>query len=386
MKKKICVFTGTRAEYGLLKPLMHEIKNDELLQLQIIASGMHLSQEFGLTYREIEEDGFKADDKIEMLLSSDTSIGASKAMGLGLISFAESYNRLRPDILVILGDRYEAFAAAIAALMSRIPVAHIQGGEATFGLIDEAIRHSITKISGLHFTSTKEYRKRVIQLGENPNTVFTVGALGIDNIKKLKLLSREMLEKELGVQFKKNNLLVTFHPVTLEKDAARNQFRNLLEALNKLDSTQIFFTKANADSEGRLINNMIDNYVTKHPDKSVSFISLGQLKYLSVLKQVDAVVGNSSSGIIEAPSFKVATVNIGNRQEGRIAAQSVINCEPETQSILETIKKVKSDKFIKSLKNMSNPYGDGNAAVKIKEVLRNRDFRKTLKKRFYDLV
>jgi len=384
MKRKICVVTGTRAEYGLLYWLMKEIEADKDLTLQIIATGMHLSPEFGLTYKEIEKE-FKIDKKIEMLLSSDTPIGISKSMGLAQISFAEAYEELNPDIVVLLGDRYEIFSAASAAMIARVPIAHLHGGETTEGAFDEAIRHSITKMSHLHFTATESYRKRVIQLGENPERVFNVGGLGIENIKRLKLLNKEELENSIGFKFNKKNLLVTFHPVTLEKGTAKTQFQALLNALDKLEETLIIFTKSNSDTDGRIINQMIDSYVTENRSKAISFTSLGQLRYLSTLQFVDAVVGNSSSGLAEAPSFKIGTINIGERQKGRIKAASVIDCTPEEKAISNAIEKLYSKPFQKALKSVSNPYGDGIASRKIVEKLKSVDLQLIIKKSFYDL-
>ena len=382
---KVCVVTGTRAEYGLLYWLMKEIQNDKDLQLQIIATGMHLSPEFGLTYKEIEKE-FKIDKKIEILLSSDTPVGISKSMGLAQISFAEAFDELKPDIVVVLGDRFEILAAASSALISRIPIAHIHGGEVTEGAVDEAFRHSITKMSHLHFTSTEEYKKRVIQLGEEPNRVFNVGAMGIENIKRLKLLSREEFEKSIDFKLNKKNILVTFHPVTLENATAKEQFEELLSAIDELEETNIIFTKANADTDGRIINKMIDEYVNKNKDKSVAFTSLGQLRYLSALQFMDAVVGNSSSGILEAPSFKIGTINIGDRQKGRIKAKSVIDCEPKKEEIKKAFEKLYSKEFQEMLKDVKNPYeGDGYPSKKIVEVLKKSDLKNILKKRFYDI-
>ena len=382
IKRKICVVTGTRAEYGLLYWLMKEIESDKELQLQLIVTGMHLSPEFGLTYQEIEKD-FKIDKKIEMLLSSDTSVGISKSMGLAQISFSESYEDLQPDLLVVLGDRYEIFSAVSAAMIARIPVAHLHGGEATEGLIDEPIRHSITKMSQLHFTATEEYKNRVIQLGEHPDRVFNVGGLGIDNIKKLQLLSKNDFEKLINFNFNKNNILVTFHPVTLEESTAKEQFQELLYSIDELKDTNVIFTKANCDTDGRIINNMIDNYVFTH-DNTISFKSMGQLKYLSALQFMDAVVGNSSSGLLEAPSFKITTVDIGDRQRGRVKADSVICCMPNKKSIDNALRKIYSKDFKNILKNVKNPYGDGGASQKIKETIKNISLNGILKKSFYD--
>ena len=383
-KRKVCVVTGTRAEYGFLFWLMKEIEADTDLELQIIATGMHLSPEFGLTYKEIEKD-FKIDKKIEILLSSDTPIGISKSMGLAQISFAESYDELKPDIVVVLGDRYEIFSAASAAMVARIPIAHLHGGEATEGLIDEPIRHSITKMSHLHFTATEEYRKRVIQLGENPERVFNVGGMGIENIKRLKLLSKEEFESCINFKLNKRNILVTFHPVTLEKSTAKEQFQELLNAIDELSETNIIFTKANSDTDGRIINQMIDDYVAKNSNKAVAFTSLGQLRYLSALQFMDAVVGNSSSGIAEAPTFKIGTINIGDRQKGRIKASSVIDCQPNKKDIQKAFEKLYSNDFQESLKRTKNPYGDGMPSKKIVDILKNIELTDIVKKHFYDI-
>jgi GDP/UDP-N,N'-diacetylbacillosamine 2-epimerase (hydrolysing) len=381
---KICIVTGTRAEYGLLYWLMKEIEVDKNLELQIIVTGMHLSPEFGLTYKEIEKE-FKIDKKIEILLSSDTSISISKSIGLANISFAEAYEELDPDIVVVLGDRYEILAATISAMIANIPIVHIHGGEITQGAFDDAIRHSITKMSHIHFVATKEYRKRVIQLGENPNRVFNIGGMGIENIKRLKLLSKKRLEKELNFKFAKKNILVTFHPVTLEQNSAKKQFSEILEALNELKDTNIIFTKANSDTDGRIINQMIDQFVLEK-ENAISFISMGQLRYLSSLQFVDVVLGNSSSGLLEVPSFKKATINIGDRQKGRIKAKSVIDCKPNKHDILQAIKKVYSKDFQKLLKNIKNPYEQKEFPSKsIIKILKNIDLSNILKKEFYDI-
>ncbi|MGJ0494650.1 UDP-N-acetylglucosamine 2-epimerase [Aliarcobacter cryaerophilus] len=384
MKRKVCVVTGTRAEYGLLYWLLKEIEADKDLELQLIATGMHLSPEFGLTYKEIEKE-FSVNKKIEMLLSSDTSVGISKSMGLAQISFAESYDELKPDIVIVLGDRYEIFSATSAAMIARIPIAHIHGGEKTEGAFDESIRHSITKISHLHFTATEEYKNRVIQLGEHPSRVFNVGGMGIENIKRLELLNKKEFEKSIEFKLNSKNILVTFHPVTLENSTAQEQFKELLDAIDELEDTNIIFTKANSDTDGRVINQMIDEYVTKNSNKSIVFTSLGQLRYLSALQYVDAVVGNSSSGLAEAPSFKIGTINIGDRQKGRIKASSVIDCEPNKNSILNSFEKLYSKEFQETLKTTINPYGDGCASKRIVEILKSVDLENILKKSFYDL-
>ena len=383
-KRKICVVTGTRAEYGLLYWLMKEIETDNELELQIIATGMHLSPEFGLTYKEIEKD-FNINKKIEMLLSSDTSIGISKSMGLAQISFAEAYEELKTDIIVVLGDRYEIFSAVSAAMIARIPIAHLHGGETTEGAFDESIRHSITKMSHLHFTAADEYKNRVIQLGEHPSRVFNVGGMGIENIKRLNLLTKDEFEKSIDFKLNKRNILVTFHPVTLENATARDQFQQLLDAIDELEDTNIIFTKANSDTDGRIINQMIDEYVANNSHKSVSFTSLGQLRYLSALQYVDAIVGNSSSGLAETPSFKIGTINIGDRQKGRIKASSVIDCKPNKSSIQEAFEKIYSKEFQKTLATTLNPYGDGCASKKIMGEIKKVNLSNILKKSFYDL-
>ncbi len=383
-KRKVCVVTGTRAEYGLLYWLMKEIEADDNLELQILVTGMHLSPEFGLTYKEIEKD-FKIDKKIEILLSSDTSIGISKSMGLAQISFAEAYEELKPDIVVVLGDRYEIFSAVSSAMIARIPIAHLHGGETTEGAFDESIRHSITKMSHLHFTATDEYKNRVIQLGEHPGRVFNVGGLGIENIKRLQLLSKEEFEKSIDFQLNQKNILVTFHPVTLENSTASEQCQELLDAIDELEDTNIIFTKANSDTDGRVINKMIDEYVVKNSHKSIGFTSLGQIRYLSALQYVDAMVGNSSSGLLESPSFRIGTINIGDRQKGRIKADSVIDCESTKEGILNAFNKLYSKEFKQTLSNIENPYGDGCASKTIIEILKSIDLNHILKKSFYNL-
>jgi len=384
MNRKICVVTGTRAEYGLLYWLMKGIEQDHQLDLQVIATGMHLSSEFGLTYKEIEKD-FKIDKKIEMLLSSDTAIGISKSMGLAQISFSEAYEELKPDLLIVLGDRYEIFSAVSAAMIGRVPIAHLHGGELTEGAYDDAIRHSITKMSHLHFTATDEYRNRVIQLGENPNRVFNVGGLGIENIQRLVLLSKDEFERSIDFKLNKKNILVTFHPVTLENNRSKDQFQELLDVIDELKDTNIIFTKANSDSDGRVINQMIDQYVFNNSDKSVCFKSLGQLRYLSALQYIDVVVGNSSSGLLEVPSFKIGTIDIGDRQKGRIKASSVIECEPSKDSIKFAFDKLYSKEFQITLNSTVNPYGDGCASDQIVQTIKKLELKNLLKKSFYDL-
>ncbi|MFI3155454.1 MAG: UDP-N-acetylglucosamine 2-epimerase [Methylococcaceae bacterium] len=384
-KRKICVVTGSRAEYGLLYWLMKEIQHDSVLKLQLIVTGMHLSPEFGLTWKQIEQDGFIIDRRVEMLLSSDTPVGISKSIGLGIIGFADALECLQPDVLVVLGDRFEIFAAVQAAMAHRIPIAHIHGGEITEGAVDDAIRHAITKMSHLHFTATERYRQRVIQLGEQPERVFNVGAPGLDNILQLKLLDKSELEAAIGFNLGKRNLLITFHPVTLEEATATTQFKNLLKALDYFDDLHLIFTQPNADADGRAIIGMIEQYRQHFPERVASFVSLGSLRYLSALKYMDAVVGNSSSGLIEAPAFKIGTINIGDRQKGRLCADSVIHCEPEVDAILQAFNTLFSEDFQKSLKTLENPYGQTGASVKIKELLKTQTLEDLLKKGFYDL-
>lgn len=387
MKKNICIVTGTRAEYGLLCPLIKKINEDDKLNLQLVVTGMHLSPEFGLTYKQVEEDGYKIDEKVEILLSSDTSIGISKSMGLAIISFSEVFDRLKPDMVVVLGDRYEIFSAVSVASISRIPVCHLHGGETTEGAFDENLRHSITKMSYLHFTSTEEYRKRVIQLGESPDRVFNVGAIGIENIKKMNLLSKEELERSINFKLDKKYAIVTFHPVTLENNTAKNQFKELLLVLDKIKDLKVIFTKANSDTDGRIINNMIDEFVLTNKERFISFTSMGSLRYLSAIKYSDVVIGNSSSGIVEVPSFNKPTINIGDRQKGRIQAKSIINCDPIKKEIENAIEKALSKEFLENIKDVKNPYGDGNVSDKVIEKIKYflENDKINLKKKFYDL-
>lgn len=382
--RKICVVTATRAEYGSLYWIMKEIENAKELELQLIVTGTHLSPEFGLTYKEIEKD-FKIDKKIEILLSSDSTIGISKAMGLVQISFAEAYSELNPDIVIILGDRYEMLSAASSAMILGIPIMHLAGGERSEGAFDESIRHAITKLSHIHCATALEYKNRIIQLGENPLHVFNVGGFGIDNILRLKLLGKEEFEESINFRLNKKNILLTFHPVTLEKFSAREQFSEILSAIDKLEDTNIIITKANSDTDGRVINAMCEEYVLKNPHKAVLFASLGQLRYISALQYIDAVVGNSSSGLAEVPSFKIGTINIGSRQQGRLKASSVIDCEPNKESILQAFKKLYDNAFQESLKTVQNPYGDEMASKKVVDILKNIDLEDIIIKKFYDI-
>lgn len=385
MSRKICVVTGARAEYGLLRWVMEGIRETPGLELQIIATGMHLSPEFGLTYSEIEQDGFLIDRKVEMLLSSDSAVGLAKSMGLGLIGSGEALQQLRPDLMLVLGDRFEIFSAVAAAMVARIPVAHLHGGEATEGAFDEAIRHSITKMSHLHFVAAEEYRKRVIQLGEHPDRVFLVGGLGVDNIKKLSLLDRPALEASLGFKLGSRNLLITFHPVTLENATSIQQMAELLAVLGTLEDTHLIFTMPNADTDGRVLFDMVEKFVADHVNTR-AYTSLGRLRYLSCIRHVDGVVGNSSSGLAEVPSFRKGTINIGDRQRGRLKAESVIDCSPDRQSIAAALQRLYSPAFQATLKTVRNPYGEGGASVKIVQVLQSYPLETILKKSFYDLA
>lgn len=383
--RKICVITGTRAEYGLLHGLMEEIKKDEDLVLQIVATGMHLSHEFGLTYKQVEQDGFTINSKVEMLLSSDTPIGITKSVGLGTIGFADVYEQLKPDIVVLLGDRYEILAAAQAAMIAKIPMAHIHGGETTEGAIDEAIRHSITKMSHIHFVAAEPYKKRVIQLGENPARVYNFGALGIDNIINMKLLDKHEFEKSINFCLGDTNFLVTYHPVTLNTQGSIQAIESLLEALDEFPNAKIIFTKSNSDHEGRIMNSIIDEYVQVNPNRASSYTSLGQLRYLSAIRHVDVVIGNSSSGIIEVPIFKKPTVNIGKRQSGRLKAVSVIDCGESKEEIVSAIRVAFTNDFKEKTANSESLYGCGDVALNIKKTLKYISLEKILIKEFYDL-
>lgn len=385
--KRICVLTATRAEYGLLKPVIVKLNALPRLDIRIAVTGMHLSPDFGFTYREIENDNLKIDKKIDILLSSDTPASVSKSMGLAMIGFADYFEELCPDMLLVLGDRYETLAVCCAAMNARIPIAHMYGGETTQGAVDESIRHAITKMSYLHFTSTEEYRKRVIQLGEEPDRVFAVGAMGIENIMHTQLMPMNELSDFLGMPLAEPYAVVTFHPVTLEDNTVKEQFSALLTACDNHPELRYIFTKANADANGKIINSMIDDYV-KDKNNAKAFASLGTVRYLSALKYASLIIGNSSSGLIEAPSFHIPTVNIGDRQKGRLMAKSVISCEPDSGEITKAITKALSKEFREKISSVKNPYGDGNTSDKIagilKEYLFNREIN--LKKSFYNVT
>ena len=383
--RKICVITGSRAEYGLLSGLMKAIHEDADLQLQVIATNMHLSPEFGLTYREIEKDGFTIDKKVEMLLSSDTPNATAKSVGLGAIGFADAYEDLKPDMIVVLGDRYEILAAVSTALFYKIPVAHLHGGEITEGAYDDCIRHAITKMSHLHFTSTEEYRNRVIQLGEQPERVFNVGAIGIENIKKVPLMSKHELEESLGFILGDKCLLVTYHPVTLEDSTAEEQSRNLLTALDRYKDYRIIFTMPNSDTNGRIIMQEIERYADNNKERAVAFKSLGLKRYLSALQYVSAVVGNSSSGIIEVPSFGIPTLNIGDRQKGRIVADSIVHCGATSDEINQGLQVTLSELHMQVSKKCMNPYEKEDTTYNILKNIKDYPMDGLIQKSFYNL-
>ena len=384
MKRKICVVTGSRADYGLLRLVMKGIKAEPSLTLQIIATGMHLSPTFGLTNKEIESDGFEVDRKVACLSSSDSPVDIAEATAKALSGCAKAFDELKPDLVLVLGDRFEIFAACSAALLARIPIAHIHGGEVTVGAYDEAFRHSITKMSSIHFVATEEYKKRVIQLGENPSTVHLVGGLGVDAIKDLKLLNKNEIEQTLGIKFARKSLLVTFHPATLENESPSEQVRELLSALSNWSDTTLIFTMPNADTGGFEIMAQIKGFVDKN-DNAYVYESLGQLNYLSCMAIVDGVVGNSSSGILEAPTLKVGTVNIGNRQLGRIQTHSVIDALANRESIDKALNKLFSSEFKSTLSYCRSPFGEGGASRKILRALSDFKLEKNLQKFFYDL-
>lgn len=381
--QKVAVFTGTRAEYGLLFWLLKDIQSDPDLTLQLLVSGMHLSPEFGETYQQIEKDGFKIDEKIEILLSSDSAVGTAKSMGLGVLGFSDSLARLQPDVLVILGDRFEALAAAQTAMILRIPIVHLHGGEITEGAYDDAIRHAITKLSYLHGTSTDEYRQRVIQLGEAPERVRNVGAIGLDHLKRADFMSLDELGESLNFSLTKPFFLVTYHPVTLGNEAPEEAFQALLDALNCFPEHQVILTYPNADDGGRRIIPMLEAYAASQPDRVLAIPSLGQVRYLSAVKYAAAVIGNSSSGIIEVPAFDVPTVNIGSRQKGRLAAKSVLHCEANRADIERAIRSANEREYKETVEEIENPYGQGNTSEKVIEMIKTLDFNPC--KTFHDL-
>lgn len=385
MSRKVCVITGTRAEYGLLRLLMQGIRGDDALQLQVLVTGAHLSPSLGLTYREIEQDGFAIDEKVEMQLNDNTAPGVAKSVGHGVIGITDALSRLRPDIVVLLGDRFEILAAASAALILGIPIAHIHGGEVTEGAFDDAIRHAVTKMATFHFVAAEEYRRRVIQLGEDPARVFLVGGMGIDAIRQTPLLDRAAIEQALDFPLGKKSLLIAFHPATRDNTGPAAQMQELLAALEEMADAQLVFTMPNADTGAREIAELIEGFVAGHSNAR-SYVSLGSRRYLSCMAQVDGVIGNSSSGIMEAPSMGIGTVNIGDRQRGRLRADSVIDCAPNRESIGAALRTLYSSPFRQKLaRGIENPYGNGGAAVKIVARLRELSLENVLKKAFYDL-
>lgn len=385
--RKICVVTGTRAEYGLLSRLMRMIKESNNTQLQVVATNMHLSPKYGNTYKEIEADGFVIDRRVPIIdeTAPNDSHSTVLEMSRALSGFADAYSELKPDLLVVLGDRYEILAAAAAALIMRIPIAHISGGDVTEGAFDDAIRHSITKMSQLHFPSTEEYRKRVIQLGEQPDRVFNVGALGVENIKKMPLMGKEEIEKEIDFKINNNTILVTYHPVTLGNRTAKDDIEDFVSALEERKDVQVIFTMPNSDTGGQFIVNAINDFVAKNPERSKAFKSLGVVRYLSVMSQVAAVVGNSSSGLVEVPSFGIPTLNIGDRQKGRLAAESVCNCAPDKTAVLNGLDMVLSPAFRKKAAETHNPYEKENTAQTIYDVISTYPLEQLNQKHFYDI-
>lgn len=385
--RKICVITGTRAEFGLLSGLMRLIQQSEQTTLQVVATNMHLSERYGNTYREIEEAGFAIDYKVPMLNESgaDDSTATVKAMSRALAGFADAYDALQPDLIIVLGDRYEMLCAVETAMIKQIPVSHLYGGDVTSGAYDDAIRHSITKMSHLHFTSTEEYRKRVIQLGEQPERVFYVGALGVENIKRVSLMSKESVEQDLQFELTDLTILVTYHPVTLSDSNPLDDINALFEALDEHPELRVIFTMPNSDTGGKVIAEAIEQYATQHTNRVRAYKSLGMRRYLSVMKYCTAVVGNSSSGIVETPSFHIPTLNIGSRQDGRIAATSVYNCATDKASISAGLDYILSPEFRAIASKAQNPYAKEGTAQAIFEVISTYPLEGIIKKKFYDL-
>ena len=382
---RVAFCTGTRAEYGLLKPLIEQFMSDPNVDTGLIVTGMHLCKEYGNTIEVIQADNMPIWDTIDILLSSNTQCSIVKSMGLALLGFSESLNKIKPDILILLGDRFEAFCAAAAAVVLNIPIAHIHGGELTEGAIDDAFRHAITKMSYLHFASSEEYRKRIIQMGEEPDRVFNVGSLGVENIKKLKLLDKNELEKELGVDLSKPYCVCTFHPETLEPDKTIDHLYELIGALDKVNNQTIIFTGSNADSKGGKINQIIKSFVDERRSRTYFFLNLGQLKYLSLLKYAQFVVGNSSSGIIEAPALGIPTINIGSRQNGRVKPQSVFDSKPQKDEILKTITYVLENSSKLSEKSLDGLFKGDDVAKRIYDTCISFLKNGIKNKHFYDV-
>ena len=384
--KKIAVLTATRADYGLLSPVIRQLKSYEDLDVRLAVSGAHLSPEFGMTVTEIQADGIPIDREIEILLSSDSPAAISKSMGIALIGFADYFAALQPDALLVLGDRYETLAVACAAMNAKIPIIHLYGGETTEGAVDEGIRHALTKLSNIHFVANDEFRKRVIQLGESPDRVFKVGAMGPENALRVSKYTQRELEDSLGCRLGSRYAVLTFHPVTLEQNTAEAQTDALIEALSRFPDITFLCTKANADTEGRVINRKLEEYARVHENVYL-FDSLGAKRYLSALQNALFAIGNSSSGLAEVPSFGIPTINIGDRQKGRMQGASVINCEPQADSIEKAIIKALSPEFRAVAAAAGNPYGDGNTSYKIAEIIHDLLVHRKLdlKKKFYDL-
>jgi UDP-hydrolysing UDP-N-acetyl-D-glucosamine 2-epimerase len=381
--RKICFVTGSRADFGLLIWPMRAIQQTTGLTLQLVATGMHLSPEFGYTIDNIHAEGFTVDDTVETLLSSDTGVGVAKSVGLGIIGFADAFARLKPDLVVVLGDRFEILAAAQAAMFMRLPMAHLYGGDVTEGAVDESTRHAISKMAHLHFTSNPDSTRRLMQLGENPVRIHTIGSTGIDAIKHLKLMDRDTIGREVGMSLGPHNMLVTFHPLTIEGGRSVDALDELFAALSSLDPEyRLFFTLSNADAEGRALNNRIEAFAASRPN-TIAVASLGQLRYVSLMNQVDIVIGNSSSGLLEAPSLNVPTVDIGDRQKGREGASSVFNCAVERNAIVAAISKA----LIHGRQPTVSPYGDGQSSRRLADVVAAiPDYRELLKKGFYDIA
>ncbi|MCC8172053.1 MAG: UDP-N-acetylglucosamine 2-epimerase [Parabacteroides sp.] len=384
--RKICVVTGSRAEYGLLSGLMRLVEESQVCQLQVIATNMHLLPEYGNTYREIEQDGFRIDAKVPMRKPTDDAFGVIASMAEEMYGMNEALRRLLPDVVVILGDRYEMLVAATVAMLQRIPIAHLYGGEISEGAVDDNIRHSITKMSSLHFTSTEEYRQRVIQLGESPGRVFCVGAIGVENLKRVSLMGKEELETSLDFEFDGSTVMVTYHPVTLGTRTSANEIRDFLVALDAFPELRVLFTMPNSDQGGDAIKNAIESYCVAHSNRCKCFTSLGMRRYLSALRHVCAVIGNSSSGLVEAPSAHIPTLNIGDRQKGRTRGASVYDCaSSDTASIITGLKTVLSEEFRKIAYRAANPYEKASTAQNIFDVIATCPLDKLQQKSFYNL-
>ena len=384
--KKVCFITGSRADYGLLINLIKIIKKNKKFTSSIIATGSHLSAKHGLTYKEILKDNFTISAKVKLNIVGDKSIDINNYISRTVKDISTELKKIKPNLVILLGDRYEIFAAGIASFVHDIPICHLHGGEVTSGSKDDIYRHCLTKMSSIHFVSNIEYRKRVIQLGENPKNIFVVGGFGVDLIKNTPLLTKKKIEKNLNFKFKDKNLLVVYHPENSNKKNIIYNFNQILKCLNKLKDTQIIFTNANSDINGNIINKMINSFVKSNYQRAINFTSMGQQNYLSTLNVVDAILGNSSSGILEAPSLKIPTINVGDRQNGRLKAKSVLDVPPNSRIILKAIKKIYSRKFKNILREIKNPYDKGDASINAHNILKKINFKKIKKKKFYDLA